>query len=168
MTPTVLTGLVALLMAVGMVGIVVPVLPGLVVVWLATVLWAVLHPDHRAWFVVAVTTVVYAAGLVTQYLVPGRRLRTAGVGTPTLLLAGVLAVVGFFVVPVVGLALGFVLGVFLAEAGRRRDLGAAWTGTVHALKAVVMSMGIELTTGFVIVIAWVVGLLTLGVGTDGG
>lgn len=164
MTPTVLTGLVAVLMAVGMVGIVVPVLPGLGIVWGATVLWAVVHPDHRAWLVVGLSTLLYAAGLVMQYLFPGRRLKTAGVGTTTLVLAGVLAVVGFFVVPVVGLVLGFVLGVFLAEASRHRSLGTAWASTVHALKAVALSMGIELTAGFTIVLTWLFGVFLIGAG----
>ena len=39
-----------------------------------------------------------------------------------------LGVVGFFVVPVVGLFLGFVLGVYLAEL-RRVGAAAAWPST---------------------------------------
>jgi uncharacterized protein len=44
-------------------------------------------------------------------------------------LGSLLAVVGFVVVPVVGLPLGFVLGVYLAELARLRDPGAAWPST---------------------------------------
>jgi hypothetical protein len=106
---------------------------------------------------------VYAAGLVTQYLVPGRRLKDAGVKTSTLFLAVILAIVGFFVIPVVGAAVGFVLGVFLVELGRQRDARVAWRSTGHALKAVMMSIGIELVAGFLIVGLWLVGVWRLGI-----
>lgn len=45
-----LTAVTGLLMLVGLVGIVVPVLPGLLLVWLATALWAYDHPaPRRGW-----------------------------------------------------------------------------------------------------------------------
>ncbi|MEP6648495.1 MAG: DUF456 domain-containing protein [Lapillicoccus sp.] len=160
MISVIVTGL---FMLVGLVGIVVPVLPGLLLVWLATAIWAFDHPNRWAWVVFALCGLVYAAGLVTQYLVPGRRLKDAGVRTSTLFLAMVLAIVGFFVIPVVGAFIGFVLGVFLVEMGRHRERGAAWRSTGHALKAVAMSIGIELAAGFVIVVVWLLGVWQLGI-----
>ena len=99
MTSVVVTGL---LMLVGLVGIVVPFLPGLLLVWLATALWAFEHPNRWAWAVFALCGVVYAVGVVTQYLVPGRRLKDAGVKTSTLFLAVLLAIVLFFSFPWLG------------------------------------------------------------------
>ena len=160
MMTVIVTGL---LMLVGLVGIVVPVLPGLLLVWLATALWAFDHPSRWAWFVFALCGIVYAAGVATQYLVPGRRLKDAGVRTSTMFLAVVLAIVGFFVIPVVGAPIGFVLGVFLVELGRQHDRRVAWRSTIHALKAVMMSIGIELVAGFLIVGFWVVGVWRLGI-----
>ena len=103
MTSVVVTGL---LMLVGLVGIVVPVLPGLLLVWLATALWAFEHPNRWAWVVFALCGVVYAVGVIAQYLVPGRRLKDAGVRTSTLFFAVVLAIVLFFVIPIVGAPIG--------------------------------------------------------------
>ena len=160
MVTIVVTGL---LMVVGLVGIVVPVLPGLLLVWAATALWAFDHPNHAAWLVFGIAGLAYAAGVVTQYLVPGRRLKAAGVRTSTLLLAVVLAIVGFFVIPVIGALVGFVLGIYLVEAARQHDHRVGWSSTTHALTAVAMSMGIELTAGFVIVAVWVVGVWQLGI-----
>ncbi len=154
----------ALLMLVGLVGIVVPVLPGLLLVWLATALWAYEHPAGTAWVVFAVATVLFGTGVAAQYLVPGRRMRRAGVGTWTLLLAVILAVVGFFLVPVVGALVGFVGGIFLVELARQGDRRAAWSATRHALRNVALSIGIELAAGFAIVLVWLVGLLVLGTG----
>ena len=78
-----------------------------------------------------------------KYVVPGRRLKENEIPTSTLLLGGVLGVVGFFVIPVIGLVVGFVLGVYLAELNRV-GVDRAWPATMHALKAVGLSILIEL------------------------
>jgi uncharacterized protein len=87
--------------------------------------------------------VLLAVGTVVKYAVPGRNLKNAGVPNRTLMVGGLLGLVGFFVVPVVGLLIGFVLGVYLAELQRvgRDD---AWPSTKHALKAAGLSVLIEL------------------------
>jgi uncharacterized protein YqgC (DUF456 family) len=150
-------------MLVGLLGIVVPVLPGLLLTVAATAMWAFEHPDPHAWVVFWVALALCAVGVGAQYLLPGRRMRRDGVGTPTLLLAVALALVGFFAIPVVGAFVGFVLGIFLVEYARKRDPSRAWTSTKSALTAVLHSMGIELLAGLAIVTAWVVGVLVLGV-----
>jgi uncharacterized protein len=70
----------------------------------------------------------------------------------------VLGIIGFFVIPVLGLVIGFVLGIYLAELARRRNQRAAWTSTVHALKGVVLSVGVELCGALLATAAWAVGV----------
>jgi hypothetical protein len=67
-------------------------------------------------------------------------------------------VVGFFVIPVIGLFIGFVLGVYLAEY-RRLGATAAWPSTTHALKAVGLSILIELAAGVVATFIWIAGVV---------
>jgi len=131
--------LVALAIAVGVVGVVVPVLPGSLLVLGAILVWAWNVGGATAWAVFAVAAVFLVLGAVVKYVVPGRRLKEGGIPGSTLVLGSLLGIVGFFVVPVVGLPIGFVLGVYLAELNR---LGreAAWPATKHALKAVGLSM----------------------------
>lgn len=148
-----------LLILVGLIGIVVPVLPGLALVLGAVLLWAWQVSTPLAWWLLALCAAIYAAGVALQYLIPGRRMRRAGVKTSTLVLAVALGVVGFFVIPVVGGPLGFVLGIYLVEHGRSRDATTAWASTKTALKAVFLSMGIELIAGLAIATTWVVGVL---------
>ena len=150
--------LVALAIAVGLVGIVIPGLPGSLLVLGAVLVWALDLGTGTAWAVFAVAATFIALGTLAKYAVPGRRLRTAGVPTSTLLLGGVLAVIGFFVVPVVGLVLGFVLGVYLSEL-RRLGREQAWPATVQALKAVGLSLLIELTSCLLATGTWVVGVV---------
>jgi uncharacterized protein len=147
------TTLAGLIMLIGLAGVVVPFLPGLALVWGGVLLWAVLRHDALGWATLAVATALLVAGTVVKYLLPGRRLREAGVPWSSMFLAGALGVVGFFVIPVVGAVLGFVLGVYLAE--RVRVGGpAAWPSTRRALAAVGWSMAIELTAGLLIVATW--------------
>ena len=149
----------AILIFVGIVGIVVPVIPGLLLAVLGVLLWAYETGGTTAWTFFAVCLAIYVAGVAIQFLVPGKRLRQQGVKTSTLLLAVVLGIIGMFVIPIVGFIIGFVLGIFLVEQGRSRDRAQAWARTKSALVAVAMSMGIELCAGVLIAITWVVGVL---------
>ncbi|MGE3289670.1 MAG: DUF456 domain-containing protein [Pseudonocardia sp.] len=145
----------ALLVVVGIVGIVVPVLPGPVLVFAGIAVWAVPRGDAVGWTVLGVAGVVLLLGQVVKYLLPGRRLRDAGVPTRTIVAGVVLGIVGFFVIPVVGLFIGFVLGVFLVELARLRETSLAWPSTKHALVAVGWSILIELASAMIATAVWV-------------
>lgn len=149
----------AVLILIGLVGIVVPVLPGLLLVLAAVFIWAFDTSTSAGWWVFGLCALLYVAGMGLQYAVPGRRMRAAGVRRSTLLLAVLLAVVGFFVIPVVGAAVGFVGGIYLVELGHSRDRYAAWSSTRAALGAVFLSIGIELLAGLAIATTWVVAVL---------
>lgn len=159
MTAELLTVVAGLLIAVGIVGIVVPVLPGLVLVVAGVAVWAVPRGDALGWTVLAVVVGIVLIGSVAKYLLPGRRLRDSGVPGRTIALGGVLGIVGFFVIPVVGLVVGFVLGVYLAELARLRDRAQAWPSTRGALAAVGWSILIELAAGLLAAAVWVTGLV---------
>ncbi|MCA1708963.1 MAG: DUF456 domain-containing protein [Actinobacteria bacterium] len=64
-------------------------------------------------------------------------------------------IVGFFVIPVVGLPVGAALGVFLAERSRTPDSAAAW----HTTKELIVGFGLgvlaELVAGIGMVLVWV-------------
>lgn len=151
---TTTTVLAALLVAVGLVGILVPILPGSVLVVGGVLVWAWADGGVTAWTVFAVATTFVAIGSIVKYVVPGRRLEVAGI-PPSTQWAGVLVgVVGFFVVPVIGLFLGFVLGIYLAEMVRV-GTKTAWPSTVHSLKAVGLSIVIEFLAAFAAALVWV-------------
>ena len=150
--------LVAIAIAIGLATTIVPVLPGTLIVGGAILVWASETGGTTAWLVFAVAAVLLAAGAVVKFLLPGRRLKDAGIPGSTQLAGVVLAVVGFFVVPVVGLFIGFVLGVFLAE-WRRLGRERAWPSTKHALRAAGLSILIELLFGVLAGAAWVTGVV---------
>jgi uncharacterized protein len=150
--------LVALGIAVGLVGVVVPVVPGALLVWAAILVWGIDVGTAAGWGVVVTATALIAGGQVVKYTIPTKHLRTSGVSTRSLVIGGLVAIVGFFIVPLVGLFIGFVLGVYASELQR---VGArmAWPSTKAALRAVGVSMLVELTSALLATAAWIIGVI---------
>ncbi|WKU04689.1 DUF456 domain-containing protein [Micromonospora sp. HUAS LYJ1] len=150
----------AIAIVAGLAGVVVPGLPALPLCWGGVLLWAVFGgAGPGRWAVLAAATVVAAGGVVIKYAWPGRNLKRTGVPTSSLLVGGLLGLVGFFVIPVIGLVIGFVGGVWGAERLRLGSNQLAWPATVQALKAAGLSMLVEFLAGLVIAALWVAGLL---------
>lgn len=152
---------VAIAIAIGIVGVVLPMLPGTAIIIGSILIWAVVAQSTIGWWVAGICVAIALAGWGLQYLIPGRRLKNAGVPNRTLIVGAVAGVVGFFVIPVAGLPLGFVAGVALAELARLGSWGLAWPSTKHALRAAVLSYGIELTAAIAMAIVWAVGVYRL-------
>ena len=150
---------VALAIAVGLVGIIVPILPGGLLVIGAIGVWAYVEGSTTSWVTFGIAAALYVAAEIIKYTWPVQRMRRADVRTSVLVLGAIAGIVGFFVIPVIGLLIGFVLGVYLAELALRRDPTRAWASTVHALKGVALSVGVELTGALLATVTWVIGVL---------
>jgi len=150
---------VGLVIALGLVGVVVQVLPGSVFVLGAIVVWSVMTGGAPAWIVLAVAVIAVVGANVGKYFLAARHLTRADVPSSTLWWGGLGGIVGFFVIPVVGLFVGFPLAVFLAELARRREARPAWRATVVALKATGLTILVELGGALIATAAWIVGLL---------
>jgi len=151
--------LVALVMALGVLGVLVPLLPGLLLVAGAALVWAAVVGTSYAWVVFTAMLVVLGIGTAAKYVLPARQLAAAGAPRSTLVVGAVAAIVGFFVIPVVGLLIGGVVGVYAAERGRLRDGPAAWRSTWITLRAIGFGVLIELLAGVVAVGIWAAAVL---------
>ncbi|WP_129339653.1 DUF456 domain-containing protein [Cellulomonas endophytica] len=150
--------LVGLVVLAGLVGVVVQVLPGAFLVALAVVVWGVWTGGGWGWAVVVAAVVLTAAAQVVKYVVAGRHLVRGGVPNRSLVWGGLAGVVGFFVIPVVGLFLGFVLGTYLAELARLREHPVAWRATVVALQATGLTIAVELAGSLLVTGLWLLGV----------
>ena len=142
---------------VGLVGIVLAVVPGLALQVIAVTIWAFEKGTPTGWVVLGLVLALAATATILKYVFPHRRLRDEGVPGWVLFAAIVVAVIGFFVIPVIGAPIGFILTVYVFERARRGP-ERAWPSTKTALKAVLTSMGIELAGGFAIVIVFFAGV----------
>ncbi|GGK23792.1 hypothetical protein GCM10010124_15350 [Pilimelia terevasa] len=159
-TELIITVVCGLAVLAGLVGVVVPVLPGLLLSWAGVGAWAVFAAEGwQRWAVFGAVTVLALGATAAKYLWPGKQLKDSGVPNRSLFVGAALGVVGFFVVPVVGLPLGFVLGIWLAEWTRLGDRARAWPSTAEALKAAGLSMLIEFAAAMAITFVWMLGVI---------
>ena len=151
--------LVGIAIAVGVVGVVVPVLPGTLLVWAAIAVWAFAVGSATAWGVLAVVSVLIGGAQVVKLVVPGRQLRDAGIPRRSIVVGLLLAGVGFFVIPVVGFFVGFPLGIYFEERRRLGPHAAAWLSTRKALRAIGLSILIELSATVLAAAVWLTTVL---------
>jgi uncharacterized protein YqgC (DUF456 family) len=158
---SVATFLVGLAIFVGIIGIVVPVLPGSLLSLAAILVWALEEQSATGWIVLSAAVVLIGASQVVKYVVPERRLRESGIPRRSTLIGVLLGIVGFFVIPVVGMFVGFPLGVYLSERQRLRAHDLAWTSTKHALRASGLSVLIEFIGTALAAAVWLIAVLFL-------
>ena len=156
---TIATVVTALLFIVGCVGIVVPVLPGSIVALIGLVIWAVVVQAPEGWVVLALGGTLLIAGLSSSLVLTGSRLKRREIPNRTLLFGVVGAVVGMFVIPVVGLFIGFLVGLLLSETVRNRNLSTALASSWVAAKAMGLGILVELSCALLASLTFIVGAI---------
>lgn len=148
--------LVGLVMLLGLAGVLVPGVPGPWLVWAAVLWWALQDRGRLAGIVLAGTTGILLAAQAVRWQLPSRRRGAAGTGiTRRLALrAGVGALIGFCVLPVIGAVPGFLCGIYLAERVRLGGRGEAVTATRAAMRSGGWSVLTELFACLLITGAW--------------
>lgn len=153
--------LVVLVVVIGLIGAVVQVVPGGGLLVLAAVLvWSVVTGGDVGLTVGIVATVAVVGAEIGKYVLAGRYLGRGGVPGRTLIIGAVVGVVGFFVIPVIGLPIGFVAGVYAAESLRLRDQSEARRATWLAMKAAGLAILIELSGALIATAALLIGMWT--------
>lgn len=161
MSSVVLDLLVALAIVAGLVGAVVQVVPGGLVVGVAVFAWGAVTGGTVGWSVAALAVVLSVVGLVLKYLLAGRYLQRRGVPNRSLLVGAAAGLVGFFVIPVVGLFIGFIGGTYVSELQRLGDARAAKRATGHAMRATGISILVELALALLTALSWLVAVVAV-------
>ncbi len=146
-------GLALLVMLVGLFGLVVPVFPGIVVIWLAALGYGLAAGFGRLGAVLfAIISLLMIAGILADNFLMGARARQSGASWWSIggaLLAGV---VGTLVFPPVGGLIGALAVLLLIEYVRAGD----WEQALEASK------GLALGCGWAFVVRFVLGLVMIG------
>lgn len=154
------TTVTALVMVAGLMGTVVPIWPGLVVIWVAGLVYGLVAGFGTAGTVAfGAMTVLALVGTIAKFALPHRGGAARGAPTSSLLAGGAGAIVGLVVIPVLGLPIGAVAGVWLAETARLRDARAAWQVTVGVLIGFGLGALAEFCLGTVMIGCWVAWVL---------
>jgi len=147
--------LVGVAMAVGLVGTIVPIVPGLALIWAAALGYGIGEGfDGPGALLFGAITVLGLVGEVAGVVLPRRAAGAAGAGRWSLWLGAAAALAGFFLVPVVGLPLGGALGIYVGEHLRTHDAASAWRATTATLKGFGLAALAQFGAGLAMVVLW--------------
>lgn len=149
--------IVGIVMAVGVVGAVIQVIPSAPLIGLAVLVWAIVQNTSTAWGFFAGIVAILVISTVLKYVVPGKKLAASGVPKSTLIIAGLVGVAGWFLIPVAGLV-AFPLTIYLCERHRLGTHTHAVDSTITTMKAIGMSIVVEVIAALIAVTLWVVAL----------
>ena len=152
---SVITGV---LLVIGALGTIFPILPGSILAIIGLLIWAIVIGGPVGWTVFGIGLLLSGSGMAASALLTGKRLKQREIPNRSILTGAVVGVVGAFVIPVVGLFLGFVLGLYASEWYRLRDPKQAWDASVVAMKSVGLGMLIEFACAGTAIAVWLVGL----------
>jgi uncharacterized protein YqgC (DUF456 family) len=151
--------LAGILLAVAAVGTIYPVLPGSLIAIVTLLLWAWAMGSWQAWVAAAVGSLVCVVGWSASAVLTGRKLKQLEVPRWSILVAIVGGVIGMFLIPVIGLFVGFGVALLVSEWVRHGDLGKAFHYSVQTLKTAGTGVLIEFTLVCVAAAVWTIGVI---------
>lgn len=156
-------GIAVAFILVGIVGIVVPILPGMLLVWFTVVVYA-----WRTGFVAVgwptltfVTIIALITGLSNVWL-PLLGAKKTGAAKRALALGVVGAILGTFIIPIplLGTVVGYAIGIFLGEYLKQRDLKIALRASLGGVAGWGISTVVEIAGAILILVIFCVQVLT--------
>jgi len=140
-------------MLVGLIGLAVPLVPGLVIIWLAALGYGIFAGfSTLGWVMFAIITILMIAGSIVDNILMGTKAYSTGAPWWSVLIALVAGVAGNFALPVIGGVLAALLTLFLIEWLRRKD----WRLALTSVK------GMATGCGWAFVIRFVMGMVMIG------
>ena len=144
---------------VGLLGLVVPVFPGLVVMWLGTLVYAILqnaagNMTGWKWVIFAVITLLMISGSIVDNLIIAYKMRDKYVPWSSILFAFAAGIVAsLFFTPLIGLVAAPV-GLFLAENRRLKNREAAVDSTKAYMIGWGWAFGVRFLIGLMMIGLW--------------
>jgi uncharacterized protein YqgC (DUF456 family) len=140
-------------MIIGLLVVLVPVLPGLVIIWVAALGYGIAAGfGTLGWIMFAIITVLMIGGSFADNILMGTQAHKGGAPWWSILIALAAAIAGNFALPIIGGVLAALLALFLVELARRRD----------AKKALAATQGMLVGCGWAVVIRVIIGLVMIG------
>jgi uncharacterized protein YqgC (DUF456 family) len=145
------------IMLVGLFGLVIPIFPGIIVIWLAALAYGLVTGFYPlAWGLFALITILFLVGVTIDNVLMNAKARQAGAAWSSLILGLIVGILGTILLPPFGGILATPLVVLLFEYLRRRDLQQAWMALRGLLVGWGMSFVVRFFIGLVMISLWLV------------
>lgn len=144
MEPAVLATIIAaLVLVISVAGTIIPVLPGSLLTIGTLLVWAIIMGSPITWVAAVVGIIVAGAGWSSSLILTGRTMKTRQIPKGPIMVGVVGALIGMFVIPFLGIFIGFAVGLLVAEIVRLKDFPQAWSSSLAAMKAMGLGMILE-------------------------
>ena len=151
---TTIFGITLVIMLVGLFGLIVPIFPGITVIWLAALGYGVATGfTTLGWWLFAVITILFITGATIDNVLMNAKARKAGAAWSTLLLGVLAGILGTIFFPPFGGLIAAPLVVFLLEYLRQRDFK----------KALASLRGMAIGWGSAFVVRFLIGAAMIGI-----
>jgi uncharacterized protein YqgC (DUF456 family) len=146
---------------VGLLGLVIPIFPGLVIMWLGTLVYAILqnaagNMTGWKWAIFGIITLLMITGSIADNIIIARKMRDKYVPWSSILFAfGASLVASLFFTPLIGLAAAPV-GLYLAESRRLKNNEAAIESTKAYMVGWGWAFGARFAIGLVMIGFWMI------------
>lgn len=148
-------------MLIGLFGMVIPIFPGGVVIWLAALAYGLLFGiSGWGWVFFILITGLMISGVVADDLLMAASARKQGASWSSLLFAYLGGIAGTILLPPFGGLLGAPLVLYLSEYGRKRSRDQAWQVTRGLLVGWGWSFAARFGIGLVMIALWMAWVLT--------
>ena len=149
------TLLAAIIMVVGLCGVIIPILPGLLLIWITAFVYGFIVGFTPVGIgVMMVLTVLVAISVIKGFVIPKQTATASGASGWSQVGGLVGAIIGFFLIPVIGVLVGALVGVLLVEILLKGNWDEAWTATKGTAKGFGISAVVDLGLGMVMLAAW--------------
>lgn len=154
-----ITVIAGVLLVVAAAGVVYPVLPGSLIAIVTLIAWAAVIGSLAAWLAGVVGALICVAGWSASAVLTGRRLKQLEVPKWSILVAVVAGIAGMFLIPVVGIFVGFAVGLLASEWIRHGEARKAFHYSLETLKAMGTGVLVEFLLLCVAASVWSAGVL---------
>ena len=162
MSDWVATILAGIVIAIGIAGVVVPLLPGLWLIWAAAFVYGLVTDfSAAAWIAMAIITALAVFGTAVVYYLPARKTGEMGMPHWGQAVVAACAVAGFFLIPVVGAFVGLAIGTLGVALIMERDVSDAFAKAWATLMAMVKGAAIQLLVALGMALVWGVWALSV-------
>ena len=158
------TVLAGILLVVAAVGTIYPVLPGSLIAIVTLLVWAWVMGSWAAWIAAVIGSLICVAGWSASAVLTGRKLKQLEVPGWSILVAVAGGVIGMFLIPVVGIFVGFAIALLVSEWIRHREARTAFHYSLQTLKAMGIGVLLEFCLVCVAASVWTVGVIAHFVG----
>jgi uncharacterized protein YqgC (DUF456 family) len=144
-------------MLVGLFGLIVPIFPGIVVIWLAGLGYGVVTGFNPLGIIIMVLlTLAMLAGVTVDNVLMGAGARRGGASWLAVAAAMIAGIAGTILFPPIGGLIASPLAVLLVEYLRGRDLGRAWQATRGLATGWGLSFLARFGIGVLMIVLWLV------------